>query len=463
MRHRVVAAVAALAGLVAFAPGIGQAQVPPYGGGSLPYTVVPRGFKPSVGIALQPRGERVALRFDTTLLCGGRTYEAVGRSLAAFDGSAFSAQGASRVRALRLRYAWTLTGVVSGQSATGALRIAGRLRRGGRRISCGRSPTRPFEARVGAPAGAPAAARPASGYAGTSDIGVGDGLPGPVVLRTTRDGGKVAARWNAIARCGRGPRERLVNFTPATRIGAAGAFLRKERFKVRYSNVVVRYRVRFGGRFLADGAAGRLRMRARVMDRRGHLLTRCDTGLRRWRALAAAAGAPGAPPAAPPPSGGGGSSPPPTPTTDPPARVSGGVWSLHMESEPGDYIGQGQTYDFASPGDRISAGGAPDHLDFAVYPSGGGSEYAAGFFAPPGQALQAGATYTDNADYDATPSDAGMAMSAESRGCNTGLGSFIVDEIAFAPDRTLQAARVRWTFRCHAGAAAIRGAWSFHR
>jgi hypothetical protein len=56
-----------------------------------------------------------------------------------------------------------------------------------------------------------------------------------------------------------------------------------------------------------------------------------------------------------------------------------------------------------------------------------------------------------------------MAMIAESRGCNTGLGSFIVDEIAFAPDSTLRAAAVRWTFRCHAGAAAIRGSWSFHR
>jgi hypothetical protein len=134
-----------------------------------------------------------------------------------------------------------------------------------------------------------------------------------------------------------------------------------------------------------------------------------------------------------------------------------------MESEPGDYIGQGQTYDLSSPGDRISAAGAPDHLDFAAYDSGSGSEYAAGFFAPQGQTLQAGVTYTDDAEYSATPSDAGMAMSAESRGCNPGLGSFTVDEIAFAPDRTLRAAAIRWTFRCNRGAPAIRGSWSFHR
>jgi hypothetical protein len=464
MGRCVVTAIVALAGLLAAAPGIAQAQSPAYGGGSLPYTAVPRGFKPSVGIALQPRGDRVALRFDTTLLCGRRTLEAVGRALAAFDGSSFSARGATRVRGQRLGYAWTLSGILSGQTATGELRIAGRRRRDGRWVSCNRRPTRRFEARVGGPpAGPPAAARPAAAYVGMSDIGIGDGLPAPVVLRTTRDGRKVAARWNALARCGRGPRERLVNFTPATRIGAAGGFLRKERFRVRYSDAVVRYRVRFGGRFFADGAAGRLRMRARVMDRRGRLLTRCDTGTRRWHALAGEAAGPGAPPATSPPAGSDGSSPPPPPSSDPPPRVSDGVWSLHMESEPGDYIGQGQTYDLSSPGDRISAAGAPDHLDFAAYDSGSGSEYAAGFFAPQGQTLQAGVTYTDDAEYSATPSDAGMAMSAESRGCNTGLGSFTVDEIAFAPDRTLRAAAIRWTFRCNRGAPAIRGSWSFHR
>jgi hypothetical protein len=464
MGRSVVTAIVALTGLLAAAPGIAQAQSPAYGGGSLPYTAVPRGFEPSVGIALQPRGDRVALRFDTTLLCGGLTFEAVGRALAAFDGSSFSAQGASRVRGLRLRYAWTLSGVLSGQTATGELRIAGRRRRDGRSISCNRRPTRRFEARVGAPpAGTATAARPAASYLGMSDIRIGNRLPAPVVLRTTRDGRKVAARWNALAHCGRGPRERLVNFTPATRIGAAGGFLRKERFTVRYSDAVVRYRVRFGGRFLADGAAGRLRMRARVMDPRGRLLTRCDTGTRRWHALAGEEAAPGAPPGTAPPSGSNGPGPLPPPSSDPPPRVSDGVWSLHMESEPGDYIGQGQTYDLSSPGDRISAAGAPDHLDFSAYAAGSGSEYAAGFFAPQGQTLQAGMTYTDNAEYDATPSDAGMAMIAESRGCNTGLGSFTVDEISFAPDRTLRAAAVRWTFRCHRDAAAIRGSWSLRR
>jgi hypothetical protein len=444
-------------------PGVAGAQSPSYGGGLLPYTVVPRGFNPSVGIALQPRGDRVALRFDTTLLCGGRTFEAVGRKLAAFDGSAIGARGASRVRGLGLRYAWTLSGVLSGRTVSGELRIAGTQRRDGRRFRCTRHPSRRFQARIGSPpAGAPAPARHAAVYDGMSELSIG-GLPGPVVLRTSRDGRKVAARWNAIARCGRGPRERLVNFTPLTRIGAAGGFLRKERFKVRYTDAVVTYRVRFGGRFTTDGAGGRLRMRATVRDRHRRLVTRCDTGTRAWHALAEEPAAPAPRSGGPPAAGPGSPVPSPPASPDPPPRVSGGTWSLHMESEPGDYIGQGRTYDFSSPGDRISAGGSPDHLDFAVYASGSGSEYSAGFFAPQGQTLRAGVTYTDNAEYSATPSDAGMAMGAESRGCNTGIGSFTVEEIAFAADRTLQAAVVSWTFRCNTGAAAIRGSWSFHR
>ena len=452
-------------GLLMSVPAVARAQSPAFGGGLLPYTSVPRGFDPSVGIALQPREDRMALRFDTTLLCGRQTFEAVGRALVPFDGSAFSARGASRVRGLGLRYAWVLNGVVSGQTVTGEMRIAGVRRRGARRIRCTRHQARRFQARIGtAPAGAPASARPAAEYLGVSAIRIG-GLPGPVVLRTTRDGRKVAARWNAIARCGRGPRERLVNFTPATRIGTAGGFLRKERFTVRYSDAVVRYRVRFGGRFQADGASGRLRMRAVVMNRRRDVLTRCDTGTRSWHALSAeTTPAPGAPPVGSPPPGGTGATRPPPSSSDPPPRVSDGTWTLHMDSEPGDYIGQGQTYDFSSPGDWISAGGSPDHLDFAVRDSGSsGSEYSAGFFAPRGQTLQAGVTYTDNADYTATPSDAGMGMGAESRGCNTGVGSFTVDEIAFAADRTLRAAVVRWTFRCNKDGPAIRGSWSFHR
>ena len=280
-----------------------------------------------------------------------------------------------------------------------------------------------------------------------------------MVLRTTRDGAKVAARWNAIARCRRGPSERLGNFTPATRVRPDGSFERRERFSVRYADALVRYRVRFAGRFQADGAQGELRMRARVFDRRGRRLrTRCDTRRRRWQALAAET--------APVPPSSGTTSPPatggPGPTSgDGPPHPAAGPWSLHLVSEPGDYIGQGGTYDFGPPTDRIDASGTPGYLSFSVLPGGTGPDWAAGFFAPQGQTLRAGATYNDTAVYDPGPSDAGMAMSGESRGCNTGVGSFTVDALAFDPNGALRRAKVRWTFRCDPGDPAIRGTWQF--
>ena len=106
--------------------------------------------------------------------------------------------------------------------------------------------------------------------------------------------------------------------------------------------------------------------------------------------------------------------------------------------------------------------GRPEYLSFSVLPGGTGHDWAAGFFAPSGQTLRAGATYNDTAVYDPAPSDAGMAMSGDSRGCNTGVGSFTIDALAFDPNGALRTARVRWTFRCDPGDPAIRGTWDFH-
>ena len=53
-------------------------------------------------------------------------------------------------------------------------------------------------------------------------------------------------------------------------------------------------------------------------------------------------------------------------------------------------------------------------------------------------------------------------MSGESRGCNTGVGSFTIDTLAFDPNGALRTAQVHWTFRCDPGDPAIHGTWDFH-
>ena len=52
---------------------------------------------------MQPRGQRIALRFDTFLLCGRTAHEAMGRGLVALVGTSFAANGASVVRSGRVR------------------------------------------------------------------------------------------------------------------------------------------------------------------------------------------------------------------------------------------------------------------------------------------------------------------------------------------------------------------------
>jgi len=283
---RLVVAALAVAGATA---GEAAAQAPTtYGGGRLPTAAVPARYEPTMGVSMQPRGDRIAVRFDSSILCGRDVFEIVGRRVVPFDGAGFTAQGAtvSRVAGGRLRFEWTLAGRLTGGSFAGNLHVVGVRRSSGRRRACTAKPDRPFEARSpGAPAGGPAHPQPRGFYAGTSSYVIADGMLAPVALRASADAGKVTARWTIAAPCRRGPREHFANLSPASRVRADGSFARSERFTVRYADALVRYRARFAGRFAGTGATGTLRLRARVYNRRGtRLRTRCDSGTRTWNA-----------------------------------------------------------------------------------------------------------------------------------------------------------------------------------
>jgi hypothetical protein len=227
---RLVMLAVALAILVA---GDAAAQSPPtYGGGRLQTAAPPRGYEPTLGISLQPRGSQIAVRFDTSLRCGREAFEVTGRKVVAFDGTSFSAAAASiqNVARGRLTYQWTMSGQVAGNAASGTLRIAGVRRVSGRRRACTAKPDRAFEARLaGAPAGAAAQPRSRGLYLGTSSYEIVDRLQAPVVIRAIKDARKLSARWTIAAKCRRGPREMLANLTPPTRVRPDGAFSRNER------------------------------------------------------------------------------------------------------------------------------------------------------------------------------------------------------------------------------------------
>ena len=431
------------------------AQSPPtFGGGRLPTAALPKGYSPTVGISLQPRGSQIAVRFDTTLRCGKTVFEATGRRLVAYDGTSFSAAGASikRVAGGRLAFEWTLSGTVSGSAASGTLRIAGVRRRSGRRRACAAKPTRAFEARLAAPpAGAATQPRSRGLYLGTSSYEVVDRLQAPVVLRASKDARKVTARWTIAAKCRRGPRELFVNLTPPTRVRADGSFGRSERFTVRYTDALVRYRARFGGRFAGDGATGTLRLRARVFNRSGkRLRTRCDSGTRTWNAASAPAGAT----PAPAPTTGTGNGPPN------PRQPAIGPWSLRMISDAGDYIGQGQSWTHGPQTDTLSVEGSPTLV--RLYLTNAEGWWDANVAAPPGQQLTAGTTYENAHRYPFNDGSPGFDLGGYGRGCNESTSRFTVDQIAFDPDGTLRTFQVTFEQHCEHATPALRGTWTFH-
>lgn len=450
---------AAIASLLAAPAAV---AAPAYSGGSLPEAAVTgAGYTPTVGVTLAPRADgRVALAFDTTLRCGRAVTLVRTARVVPWDGATLSAAGVSRApfAGRPVRYSWTVQARADGQVATGSIQIAAR-RRG--RLCRGRAP-RTFVARLGtAPAGAPSLPAAGAAYYGGGPRLVAGRRPGSTVLRVSPDGRRVAARWFAAARCGRGGRRRLTNLTPPTRIGADGAFARRERFVVRYSDATIRYRTAFRGRFSGATAAGTLRLRATVLTRAGGRVTaRCDTRRRSWSAWSGgepppAAPAPGAPTPDPPP-GGSPSPPSPDPTFRPAPVI--GSWSFDMDGDPGEYMSQGEAWHHGSAfGEpiKIEVFSAGDIIQFAIQ-ARDGEEWTGLYATGDGSPLQLG-TY-------ATVGGSGSAWqgySGHGRGCGRFTGSFTITALAYDPNGALRNFTVNFEAHCEGLAEALRGGFAF--
>ena len=283
----IVAGAVTVAALAGAAPATAQ----DYGGGRLPFATPVRPYTPTIGITLQGRGDRIAFRFDTSVQCPGYRYEVIGRKVVPFDGRRFTATGRGRIkigtrRGNRVTYRWRLRGQADGTIASGRLFVRGTRYIDGRRQSCGAKSRRRFSARVAGPAPAGSPIPPAkAAFGGLSDVSVGGGLRGHVLLKAGGSARRVTSRWSVLATCGRGPRDHLTNITPPMRLRADGSFSRAERFTAYFVGLQIRYRVRFAGRISGEFANGTLRMRSRIYTRNGRrLLTRCDSGTRTWSA-----------------------------------------------------------------------------------------------------------------------------------------------------------------------------------
>jgi hypothetical protein len=290
MRRYVIAVLMSTAGLLA-SDATALAQNATFGGGRFASIERSRAYRPTVGMTVQPRGDRISLRFSTTVLCGRISHDVGGIAEIPWNGSTYAAEGVGRVRLERGRvdFAWEIRGTVMGAASDGILRVVGRQVVGGRTTACTKRPVRAYQTRAPfSRTGMGSGPEPGGAYLGTTDTIVTDDLPGPVALRISKDGRRVGGRWEASAACGSGPREIFTNFTPSSYVRPDGSFYRAERFAQRFSDAFVRYQVRFSGRFTSEGAWGTLYLRTAVYDRTGKKLrTRCDSGVRNWTAMRA--------------------------------------------------------------------------------------------------------------------------------------------------------------------------------
>jgi hypothetical protein len=137
-----------------------------------------------------------------------------------------------------------------------------------------------------------------------------------------------------------------------------------------------------------------------------------------------------------------------------------------MDSEPGNYIGQGQEWYYT-----------PDTADFFASQIGNGSfngvyiyllnidpsgSWFLNFTAPAGTELTVG-EYPGATRYPFNdPDEPGLSISGMGRGCNTLTGNFYVHEITFGPGNTVEAFGATFEQHCEGGHPALFGEIRFN-
>jgi hypothetical protein len=128
--------------------------------------------------------------------------------------------------------------------------------------------------------------------------------------------------------------------------------------------------------------------------------------------------------------------------------------SVRLESDPGDFIGQGRTYDYTSANALISVDATGGHLTVIV----NGDETWRGEFQMPSAStrFQPG-TYANLTRFGShDPAAGALDWFGEGRGCNTLVGSFTVDSVRYVGD-VLAAIDLRFQQRCEGTVPALDG------
>jgi len=131
--------------------------------------------------------------------------------------------------------------------------------------------------------------------------------------------------------------------------------------------------------------------------------------------------------------------------------------SLTMTSDPGDYIGQGLNWSYSLPPDSFGSQILFSNGVEAIVNGANGDWWYLDFGAPFGARLTPG-TYTNAARWPfQDPSQPGLSVFGNGRGCNTLMGSFTVLDATYAQDGSLQSFHATFEQHCEGFAAALRG------
>jgi PASTA domain len=137
----------------------------------------------------------------------------------------------------------------------------------------------------------------------------------------------------------------------------------------------------------------------------------------------------------------------------------GDTTRVDMTSDPGDYIGQGQTWSYTVTNSLIAAGGIRQYVGFGI-DGADGSWWSAAFVPGRGDILAPG-TYPNAARYPFNGDGPGLDVTGNGRGCNTLRGQFTVNSASWWPDGTLRGFSVTFEQHCEGATPALRGTFQY--
>jgi hypothetical protein len=206
----------------------------------------------------------------------------------------------------------------------------------------------------------------------------------------------------------------VVDLGGRARFGGTGSYTVRQSGGIR-----IRVRVRSSGRRVSRHRWTGTFSSSAVARRGGRVIDRCRLRKRRWRA------------------------------SMPRVRLS-------MSSDNGEYILQGRSYTYATPGDNIGVDGNRRFISVQAGP------WTLEIQAPSGRSLRRG-RFRGARRYPFNDNRPGLTVSGDGRGCNEVTGEFTIRSSSFDRRGRLRAIDVSFVHNCEGGERALRGTFTYRR